>query len=371
MALCALLAALLAGCAGGSPSAIAPTATPAAPTPGSTGSDALPSRDSVDLAMRYGDGAPIARQVALPAPSPGETQTFDLLTLPADPNEPPGRRTARASLRAVSEHAYVFVEEGSDVGDDEVGAAVRAFEDEVWPAVTGAFGPPPSPGVDGDPRVVLLHADLGPSLGGYVSGEDVYPHAAVPHSNQREIVYLNLRNRPLGSSGYAATLAHEFQHLVHERLDPDEEVWVNEGLSEVAAALVGGSGAITGGSSAFLDRPDLQLDDWAAGGFESGAHYVASGLFFSYLIEQRGGVTGTLAGDPTDGIDGVRSFLRSTGDPRSFEQVVADWAAANLVDEGPGPYGYGELQVGPASTMRVAGPGRQDGDVHQFAADYL
>lgn len=306
----------------------------------------------------------------MPAPVTGETQEFDLIALSSDPAQPSGRRTARATLRAISEHAYVFVEDSADIGDGEVDDAVRAFEEDVWPDVTGAFGPPPVPGIDGDPRIALVHADLGPALGGYVSSEDAYPRAAVPHSNQREIVYMNLRRRPLGSAGYASTLAHEFQHLIHERLDPGEDAWVNEGLSEFSASLVGGPGAITGGSSAFLDKPDLQLDTWASGA-ESGAHYVASGLFAAYLVEQGGGDVRAFASDSADGADGVRSFLQATGDRRSFGQLVADWAVANLIDKPDGPHGYSELQVGPASTDDVSAAGQHEGEVHQFGADYL
>ena len=33
-------------------------------------------------------------------------------------------------------------------------------------------------------------------------------------------------------------LAHELQHLIHQRNDADEEAWVNEGLSEAALLLV-------------------------------------------------------------------------------------------------------------------------------------
>ena len=319
-------------------------------------------RDLVDLARRFGRQLDPPRTVDLPAPRLGETQRFDLLTL----SSPPGRRTVTAALRAVSEHAYFFVQRGADVGEGEVDAAVRTFEEEVWPAVTNAFGLPPIPGVDGDPRIVLLHADLGSGLGGYVWSEDAYPRSVVPHSNQREIVYLNLTLRPLGSAFYGRTLAHELQHLIHRQADFGEDSWVNEGLSEAAAALIGGPGSY----DAFLRRPDLQLNDWAEG-LERGAHYDASGLFFTYLLEQSEGDLRELTSASGDGVAGVRAYLSASGEQRTFADVVADWAVANLLDQSQGPYGYRTLDPPAAATQRINGPGAREGTLDQFAADYL
>jgi len=360
----------LIACDGGDDDAPTPTPTsrpsPTAPaaTPAPASSDEPPPRDAIDLARRLRGVTDPPRSVQLPPPALGEEQPFELLILSGDSARPPERRTVTATLRAITEHAYLFVESGSGVPDGEVDDAARAFEEEVWPAVTGAFGGPPSPGVDGDPRVVLLHAALGPAVGGYVSGDDVYPRAVVPRSNQREMVYMNLAGRPLGQGAYVTTLAHEFQHLVHQRSDLDEEVWVNEGLSQVAAALLGGAGGV----SSFLRRPDTQLNAWASG---SGAHYAASTLFFAYLLEQTGGGSERLAAEPGDGIDGARAFLRDRGEPRPFEDLVADWAVANLLDLPDGPYGYRERDLESVATTAIDAAGATDTSVRQFAADYL
>ncbi len=360
---------VLAGaCDGGSPPR-EPTATTVGPTAvlPSTGRDEPRQRDLIDLAQRLRGLADAPRQVQLPTPAPGAVQEFDVVVLPSDPEEAPQVRTAFATLRAVSEHAYLFVEEGADVDDAEVDDAVRAFEEEVWPVVTATFGLPPTPGVDGDPRIVILHADLGSAVGGYVSHDDAYPSEVVPNSNQREMVYLDLGVRPLGSAGYARVLAHELQHLVQLRLDADEATWVSEGLAEVAADLVSESPREY---ESFLDQPDTQLNAWAAGG-DSGAHYGASGLFFDYLLEQTGGDPGELAAEDADGVDGVRAFLRAVGSGRSFAELVADWAIANFLDEPDGPYGYRDRDVSAPGATAIDALGQHEGDVHQFAADYL
>ena len=368
--------ALLAATCGGQGQPSRPTATPATatatpdvpaatPTTPLAARDEPPTRDLVDLARRLRGQSDPPRRVDLPPPSLGDSVSFDLIVLPQSREDRPGRRVTSATLRTISANAYFFVEDDADVSDDEIEDAARVFEEEVWPKVTDAFGPPPSPGVDGDPRIYILHADLGAGLGGYVSGEDFYPTEVVPHSNGREILYMNL-SVSLGSSGYANVLAHELQHLIHDRNDDGEEAWVNEGLSEFAATLVRGSG---GSVAAFLDRPDTQLNTWEQGPAVS-AHYDASDLFFTYLLEQSEGGSRQLAAEPGDGIAGVRAFLQANGYPGSFAELVADWTVANLLDQPEGPYGYRDRELDTPVKLEVL-PGQDEGEVSQFAADYL
>lgn len=357
----ALLALIAAACGGGgtpTPTLVpGPTAMPA-----SIGSDAPPPRDLADLARRFRRADPPS-EVTLPAYAAGDVEQFRVIMLPDDSEKEPSRRTVSATLRRVSDHAYFFVEDGAEVADAGLDNAVQTFEEEVWPAVTGAFGPP-ALGIDGDPRVAVLHADLGGAVAGYVSDEDAYPKEAVPDSNQREMVYLNL-SVPPGSASYTRVLAHELQHVIHRRHDVDEETWVNEGLSEVAAGLVGGGQSFY---NAFLDKPDTQLNGWALLD-SSTAHYGGAALFFTYLLEQTGGDPEQLAAEPKNGFAGIDAFLESTGEMRDAVGLVADWAVANFLNESSGPYGYRERDVSAASTAEVAAAG--EGEVRQFATDYL
>lgn len=349
--------ALFAACGGGS------NATPT-PSP-STGSDEAATRDLIDLAHRL-RGVDVPRQVEQPAPSVGDQLPFALIDLPPGEDAQPSYRTVTFIVRAISGHAYFLVADAADVPDAEVQDASGVFEDKIWPAVTGAFGPPPIPGVDGDPRIYILHGDLGEGLGGYVSAEDAFPRAASVHSNGREALYINASIRPLGSDAYARVVAHELQHLLHQRSDQGEDTWVNEGLSQYAAALLGQQES---DYKAFLDKPDTQLNSWSS--LESSTpHYDAASLFVTYLIEQTGGTGGELAAEPGDSVEGVRQYLLGHHADRSFEQMVGDWAVANVLDEPQGPYGYRDRDVeDPATTVLKPGPGT--GEVHQFGADYL
>ncbi|MCH7954102.1 MAG: immune inhibitor A, partial [Chloroflexi bacterium] len=343
----------------------APSQTAAAP---SSGSDEPARRDPIDLARRL-NGYTGAGEVEQRSPALGDIEEFDVIVLPVNPDQHPTFRTVSAALRVISEHAYFYVERARGVPDSEVDEAAAAFEERIWPTVTAAFGLPPTPGVDGDPRIAILHADIGSAVGGYVIDSDRYPADAVPHSNGREIIYMNERFRPFGSAQYAFVLAHELQHLIHVESDEDEASWVNEGLSEYAGRLV-----IPGSRSygSYLDQPDTQLNAW---GYEggTGVHYEKSGLFFIYLMEQTGGDVRALARQAANGVQGVADYMQAAGEPRSFADLVADWAVANLIDAPSGPYGYEALEIGAPATITVdmAGDAAGEGEVHQFAADYL
>jgi hypothetical protein len=351
-------------CGGGGSSHPTSTSTRPATAPVSTNSDQPAPRDLVDLAQRLRGAVSPARSVVLPPLEVGDVEQINLALFPGASLSSPGTKVISATVRAVSDHAYFLFEDGgADVADADVQAAVDSFEATIWPQVTNVFGLPAIPGVDGDPRIVIVDADLGESAGGYVNGDDAYPRSVAPRSNQREIMYINSSVRPLGSSGHDHVVAHELQHLIHRAHGGDPETWLNEGLAEYAGDLVSGETKYI----SYLDEPDTQLNAWPDG---SNAHYGASALFVNYLAGQ-GLDPGRLAATPGFGAEGVRTFLRDSGEPRSFEEVAADWAVANLLDEANGPYSYPGRSVGPPGTTEVSSAGRVTAHVHQFAADYL
>jgi len=350
-----------------SPAAIA-TPTPAPPVP-----QEPPARDLMELARRFRGLPADASRLARLTPNPlqvGDSQEFTIIDL-----ETPATLRISATLRLITDHAYFFVQDGVPVSLAALDAVGADFEAQVYPRVTAAFGREWSPGVDSDPHITILHANL-KGASGYVSLSDMFPAAAVPYSNEHEMIYLDASlfylDGIFGSSQralYNAVLAHELQHLVHA--DADEEAWVNEGLSQVASELVGvAPGASTSGLRSFLTSPDTQLNYWPVEG-DTGVHYAASQLFFRYLLDRFGGRENAsqLLGIQENGIVGVEAYLRPFG--ATFVDVFADWLAANYLDEAGGPYSHADIEahVTAATTIRDLDDG--DGSVHQFAADYL
>ncbi|MDP2675681.1 MAG: immune inhibitor A [Dehalococcoidia bacterium] len=359
----------VAACGGSSTQTPAPTPSVApSPTPTTTPSpvppttEEPPERDLFDLAMRFrglpADASHTARQTPY-GYKIGDREKFTIIDL-----DQPGYNTITATIRLITERAYFFVEEGVRVDNATLQRIGRDFEDAVYPRVTAAFGKEPSPGVDADPRINIVHAHLS-GAGGYVTSADSLPRSVYARSNEREAVYLDASFLESPGVDYNAVLAHELQHLIHYGVDPGEESWVNEGLSQVAGELVGGSAA---GAAAFLAEADTQLNDWPIGG--PGVHYEESELFFRYLLDRFGGRTNTaaLVAEPGDGIGGVNAYLRDFD--TTFEHVFADWVIANYLDEPSGPYAHEGVDLSPPPTTPAA-VGTAEATVHQFAADYL
>ncbi|MCH7523385.1 MAG: immune inhibitor A, partial [Chloroflexi bacterium] len=365
------MGAIAAACAGDSPTPPAsptpaptaePTPTPTEATPPSPSTEEPPDRDLIDLARRFRGLPPDTPRIARQSPfnyGVGDREQFTVLNL----NEP-SLRTATASVRAVTQRAYFFVEDGLDVDVSALETIISDFETLVYPRVTAAFGREWSPGVDADTRISIVHVNLS-GAGGYVSSSDSYPRSAVPRSNEREAIYLDASF--LGSPGavYNAILAHELQHLIHDNADDGEESWVNEGLSQVAAELAGGGTAAVG---SFLAAPDSQLNHWPK---NSGVHYGESQLFFRYLLDRFGGRenAAALVATPEDGIAGVDAYLQPF--ETSFLEVFADWLVANKLDEAAGPYAHEGASLTVSTVTTIGNTGEGDDSVSQFAADYL
>src|SRR5206468_3393854 len=119
-------------------------------------------------------------------------------------------RQAEATLRLASAHAYWYVEQGRTVGDDAIRHAADFFESRTYPTVHQYYGTEWSPGVDDDVHITVLMAQV-PGVGAYYSSWDEYPRSVYVHSNEREMVHINLDALEPGTSEFDGVLAHEFQ----------------------------------------------------------------------------------------------------------------------------------------------------------------
>lgn len=328
---------------------------------------ALPVNDPVELARRY-QGIGVIAKPAAPAAERtiGESRQFVVPRITPGViggTSPPDVVTVSATLLARSEHAYFYFDAALGVDAAAAEGAARRFEAATWPRVTGVFGAPPSPGVDGDPRIIVLQTDLG-AVGGFHQREDVFPRTVLPQSNEAEMVYLDSAI-DLSSARFDVVLAHELQHLIHTGLDRSEEVWVNEGMSEYALALAGG--ALTT-IDAFAAAPGTQLNFWAS---PTQPHYGASAAFMRYIAARFGGdaALGRLAAQQGDGAAGIDEFLAATGETARFGDVFADWIAANVLGAASGPYAAGGPMAIEIEETLAAGE-RRDGRATQFGTDY-
>ena len=324
-----------------------------------------PDRDLFELAQRLRPTStgPVSRIVSSEPVSydEGHSETFWVSNL-----EDASVYTIDATLQFVSEHAYWYIDDEVEASREDLERAAEAFESQIHAAVVGSLGDIWNPGVDNDPRLTILHTPL-KAAAGYYGSRDEYPRQTHPNSNQREMIYMDSSLRP-GSRIHLKVLAHELQHAVHWNLDPGEDSWVNEGMSEVAGELAGYPASFV---DAFLDDPGAQLNYWPDPVGATAPHYSAASLFLAYLAQHYGGydALADLVREPRDGANGVEAYLSSYD--ATFLQVFKDWVVANYVDAPEGIYGYADRAVRVRDVLVLDGYGEVEGELAQFSARYV
>ena len=338
-----------------------PSATPAA-----SGLSAIPPADPFALAYRLlHTQAPHTVNAQPPQYAVGQQDTFWL-------EDPTGRRsyTITATLRSIGDHAYFYLQQGEQIADADIARSTADFDNTIYPLVTGDVGPPATPGIDDDPRITILVADL-KGAGGYFTTIDNEPASIERTSNQRKMIYVDLGSARPGTTTFDGYVAHEFQHLVHFNRNPDAQTWINEGMSEVFREQVTGSLL---NIPVYEEVPDTQLDDWPGLGEGSPLpFYGAAHSFLRYLLQHYGGLdkAGVLAAEPGDGIAEVRAYLAQQGAAESFEDVFADWLVADLInDPAGGRYSQNDPAIAVHTIQPLSAPSETDATVHQFGANY-
>ncbi len=200
-----------------------------------------------------------------------------------------GYHRIHARLDYVTPLLYVYVQDGVNVDGLALKNAADQFEATIYDADRAAFGQQWSLGPNHDAHLTLLNTTgLGP-IGGYFSSGDEYPSVINPFSNQRQMLYLNLSGGAVpGSLAYQATLAHEFQHMIHWWARPGDPSWVNEGMSMMAQRI--NNLSTQGIERAWLNAPQTPLvNGWSDNAAANQARYGVSYAFMEYLYERYGG----------------------------------------------------------------------------------
>jgi len=342
----------------------------------------VPDNDKIDLAKRL-------RGVKDVPPNPTkplkEYKVGDLEKFWVSNQDKEEDTQIEAKLLYATDHVFVWWDTSVEEPKlSQVKKSADNFEEKIYPTVRKYFGSEDSPGVDGDVHLYILNATgMGDSVAGYFSSASGVPRAVYPRSNQSQIFLMNVDNvgQQIGQKYYESVLSHEFQHMVHDAVDPNEETWLNEGLSELSRLITGYGDS--GFARQFLSNPTLQLNTWGDG--DNAPHYGAAYLFTTYFLQRtsREAVTDLVA-EKENGLTGFELTLKKigakdalTGKPLTVIDLFADWQIANLlndksVDDGRYAYTLFTDKV-PTATVPTATPaaGKKTQRINQFGTRYI
>ena len=267
-----------------------------------------------------------------------------------------GYHRITARLDYVTPHLYVYLEDGVTVDHLALKQSADLFEAQTYLNDRAAFGDQWSLGPDHQPHITLLNATgLGP-VGGYFSSNDEYPTAINPFSNARQMIYVNLsQSLQPGTPTYDATLAHEFQHMIHWWARPADPSWVNEGMSVLAQQL---NGLPTNGlERAYFSAPQTPLvSGWTDNASANIPRYGASYAFMEYIFEHYGGdrALRALMSSSAQVPQAFDQALAKLGSHDRFNDVYAKFLVANLLNDPTIAHGTYSYQAFPGERARLA-----------------
>ena len=326
----------------------------------------------------------IPRSTAASAPSTKrQTQTFqvgDPLTVSAFSFQllGGGHYTTTTKCRFVGTNCYIFVEDvvwgTSRVPESAIEPLANAFDlasaadpsRGIYDITTTLFGP--APDVDGDPRIIIVLLDIldspftGTTVIGYFDVDNQSPPAS------REIVYVDVNPLDIEGTLARATLAHEFQHMLHWHADPDEDKWLDEGCSEYAELACGYKDTTEAVANAFLDVPNTSLTVWEDLPFD----FDQAFLYMTYFAQRFGDdAVRSLVGETANGVESVDLVLSELGLADRFNDTFAEWTVALFLD-GDGNNGLSRVDVRRPLATTVSLPADNiNRKARLWGADYL
>jgi hypothetical protein len=253
-------------------------------------------------------------------------------------------------------NCHIYLENGQSVTQTAIDKIISQFDSAIYPGDTSAFGAEPNPGIDGDPKIYILLLNVrdgfvsGKSasyIAGYFDSTNEYALTSQnAHSNQKEILFLNInpaaRIDPTKVE-FFATLAHEFQHMIHwERKTHQQGVaddtWLDEAMAQIARTYCG-YGPDYAGVYDYENDPNHSLINFD----DSVGNYGMVYMWAQYFKDQFDPLAATntnhtifweMLHNSSAGINEVNDALAAVKPSKNFTSAFRDWAVANYFGNG-------------------------------------
>lgn len=214
---------------------------------------------------------------------------------------------------------------------------MKAVDSDIIPFMHETFGHEADPGIDNDPLIHALFSNkIGSAYLGYFASEDCQDPAVHPTSNGMDLFMLNPVLITDPNCSLSGTFAHEFEHMIHHAHDGNEELFIDEGLAELAASFINEED-VNSFARSWLSRTDLSLIRWPVSG-DSRYYYGNAFLFMRYIYDTYGSeMIRKIIRESSGGPDGVDQALPEIG----FDRLFFEWSTAILAELiGQNQYGY-------------------------------
>ena len=255
------------------------------------------------------------------------------------------------TIEKTTSTAAFMVQSGRTLSSTVLNNWASTWDSTVYPTLMTYFGKDyfdgrgiAAPDVDNNCQIeiVIYAIDGAYNIGGYFSPG---------MSASREAIFIDIDDAPLTWS--KVILAHELQHLMHNALDPYENLWIDEGAADMAAFLCfGGSSTLYGHVNAWTTASHYSVRWWN----QRIADYGGGFIFLLYLADHLGGgpAIRKLAQDTSTGAAGIEDLARNPIGVtpgvigRDFIDIYTNFTIASTLDSDQGIYGMSNLYMTPA-----------------------
>jgi hypothetical protein len=238
--------------------------------------------------------------------------------------------TINTTCRAISNHAYFFVDNRDTVAMSSYLAGYATTFDAIYDVNHARFGTEND--TDGNGKVIIVFTEeLTGGILGYFFSHDKYSSGVYADSNEGDIFYITTDAIYQGNI-VNGTLAHEFQHMIYFDEHYNHGVtltyaWLNEALSQAAEYYNGYLDNHHAWIAYFLEEhwAGLSLTHWTSSNYGYGAVWIR-------YVRDRCGNT-AIRNMCSTGLIGIAAVENATG--MDFNTLFNDFTRA-LVMSGTG-----------------------------------